>query len=274
LASNSTRTDKACLQSFRDFGSFKAGQSMSIKHPRDLEGLTVIGRVVGRVLAHLSQLVRPGVSTDELDRVCEEMLKAENARATPRNVYGYPRHLMVSINDEAVHGLPGARVIKPGDLVSLDLTADRDGYVADAAVTVVVEGANATRRKLAACVQSAFEAGLAEARPGVSVRRIGRAVEAEVERQGFSVIRELTGHGVGRTIHEAPTVPNFDDPSANTILTEGLVLTIEPIICSGTGRVYIAADRWTLKTQDKSPAAHFEHTIVVRGEGPLILTAA
>jgi methionyl aminopeptidase len=247
---------------------------MSIKHPRDLEGLTAIGRIVGRVLAHLSQLVRPGVSTDELDRVCEQMLKAENARATPRNVYRYPRHLMVSINDEAVHGLPGARVIKPGDLVSLDLTADRDGYVADAAVTVVVEGANATRRKLAACAQAAFEAGLAEARPGVSVRRIGRAVEAEVERQGFSVIRELTGHGVGRTIHEAPTVPNFDDPSANTILTEGLVLTIEPIICTGTGRVYTAADQWTLKTQDRSPAAHFEHTIVVREEGPLILTAA
>ena len=247
---------------------------MSIKHPRDLEGLTAIGRVVGRVLAHLSQLVRPGVTTDELDRVCEQMLKAENARATPRDVYGYPRHLMVSINDEAVHGLPGARVIKPGDLVSLDLTADRNGYVADAAVTVVVEGANATRRKLAACAQAAFEAGLAEVRPGVSVRRIGRAVEAEVERQGFSVIRELTGHGVGRTIHEAPTVPNFDDPSANTILTEGLVLTIEPIICSGTGRVYTAADRWTLKTQDRSPAAHFEHTIVVRREGPLILTAA
>src|SRR6185312_6544023 len=167
---------------------------MSIKHPRDLEGLTAIGRIVGRVLAHLSQLVRPGVSTDELDRVCEQMLNAENARATPRNVYRYPRHLMVSINDEAVHGLPGARVVKPGDLVSLDLTADRDGYVADAAVTVVVDGANATRRKLAACAQAAFEHGLAEARPGVSVRRIGRAVEAEVERQGFSVIRELTGH--------------------------------------------------------------------------------
>jgi methionyl aminopeptidase len=247
---------------------------MSIKHPRDLEGLTAIGRIVGRVLAHLSQLVRPGVSTDELDRVCEQMLNAENARATPRNVYRYPRHLMVSINDEAVHGLPGARVVKPGDLVSLDLTADRDGYVADAAVTVVVDGANATRRKLAACAQAAFEQGLAQARPGVSVRRIGRAVEAEVERQGFSVIRELTGHGVGRTIHEAPTVPNFDDPSANTILIDGLVLTIEPIICAGAGRVYTAADQWTLKTFDRSPAAHFEHTIVVREEGPLILTAA
>ncbi|HLH07777.1 MAG TPA: type I methionyl aminopeptidase [Terriglobales bacterium] len=247
---------------------------MSIKSLRDLEGLSGIGKIVARVLVQISQLVSAGISTAALDDACERMLREEGAKATPREVYGYPRHLMVSINDEAVHGLPGTRIIQPGDLVSLDLTADKNGYVADAAVTIAVEGANNTRRKLAACAKAAFECGLAEARPGVSIRRIGRAVEAEVQRQGFSVIRELTGHGVGRTIHEAPTVPNFDDPSANTILTEGLVLTIEPIICAGTGRVYTAADHWTLKTQDRSPAAHFEHTIVVRQEGPLILTAA
>jgi methionyl aminopeptidase len=189
-------------------------------------------------------------------------------------VYGYPADVCISINDEAMHGIPGARVIRAGDLVKLDLVAEKEGFYADAAVSINVPPASECGRDLAHCAELAFRQALGAARAGNRVYEIGRAVEREVRRSGFHVIRELCGHGVGRTIHELPAVPNFRDPSARARLTEGLVITIEPVIAAGSGRARLESDGWTFRTEDGSLAAHYEHTVVITRGEPVLLTAA
>jgi methionyl aminopeptidase len=179
----------------------------------------------------------------------------------------------ISLNDEAVHGIPGDRRLRRGDLVKLDVTAELDGYIADAAVTVPLLPVSPVRRRLCECAEAAFSRALTAARAGQPVWKIGRAVEAEVRRRGFHVIRALSGHGVGRAIHEDPTVPNYEDRSADDRLTPGLVLTIEPIIAAGAGEVHVAPDGWTIRTDDRSLSAHHEHTIVITRDRPLVLTA-
>jgi len=173
-----------------------------------------------------------------------------------------------------VHGIPGSRPIEPGDVVKLDVTVEKGGYVADAARTVLLESSTDMAMRLSACAAAAFEAGLAVARAGNPVSTIGRAVEREVRRSGFTVIRSLQGHGVGRTIHEPPSVPNYYDRWQEDILTEGLVITIEPIISAGSGQIFEAADGWTIRTRDGSLSAHHEHTLVITRDRPVILTAA
>jgi methionyl aminopeptidase len=163
--------------------------------------------------------------------------------------------------------------IQPGDLVKLDLTAVKDGYHTDSAVTIQVPPAQEKSRELAHCAERAFRQALTAARPGNRTKDIGRAVEREVRRRGFHVVRELGGHGVGRTIHESPSVPNYADPTARHLLAEGLVITIEPIIAAGTGRVSLDRDGWTVRTADGSLSAHYEHTIVITKGDPILLTA-
>jgi methionyl aminopeptidase len=180
----------------------------------------------------------------------------------------------ISVNDEVVHEIPGSRVLLPGDLVKLDLTAEKDGYHTDSAITVQVPPGSRTAGELIRCAERAFRQSLAAARVGNSVREIGRAVEREVRRRGFHVIRELGGHGIGHAIHEEPWVPNFPEPSTRARLTEGLVLTIEPIIASGTSRVTLDAEKWTLRTNDGSLAAHYEHTLVITRDQPILLTSS
>jgi len=218
--------------------------------------------------------VRPGITTAELNETGARVLAAHGARSAPPQVYGFPGEVCISVNDEAMHGIPGARVIQPGDLVKLDLVAEKDGFYADAAVTVNVPPVTPGGRDLAWCAERAFQAGLGAARMGSRVSEIGRAVEREVRSSGFSVIRELCGHGVGRTIHEEPSVPNFHDPRARKRLTEGLVITIEPVIAAGSGRTRLERDGWTHRTADGSLAAHYEHTVVITRGAPVLLTAA
>jgi methionyl aminopeptidase len=189
-------------------------------------------------------------------------------------VYGFPGDACISVNDEVVHGIPSDRVIQSGDLVKLDLTAERDGFHTDSAITVEVPPASGKSRALAGCAEKAFRRAFNVARAGNRTRDIGRAVEREVRRRGFQVVRELGGHGVGRAIHETPRVPNFADPLARDILTAGLVITIEPIIVAGSGRVSLDQDGWTVRTTDGSLSAHYEHTIVITKGEPLLLTAA
>jgi methionyl aminopeptidase len=189
-------------------------------------------------------------------------------------VYGFPGTVLISINDEIVHGIPGARRIRAGDIVKIDVTVEKNGYVADAARSVVVEPASAAARRLVACAAAAFHAGLAVARAGVRVNEIGRAVEREVRRRGFSVIEGLAGHGVGRTIHEEPSVPNCYNPWQMDVLTEGLVLTIEPMISAGSPLARNDSDGWTVRTRDGSLSAHAEHTLVITKGAPVVLTAA
>jgi methionyl aminopeptidase len=247
---------------------------MSIDSEKDLEGLRRIGRIVQMALAAMKKRVQAGITTAELDEIGAEVLARHGARSAPALVYDFPRSICISVNDEAVHGIPGDRVLAPGDLVKLDTTAEKDGYMADAAVTVAVPPSPARARQLAACAQAAFFQAMKVARAGNRVNDIGRAVEAEVKRHGFSVLRDLSGHGIGRSIHEEPSVPNFYDPYSRQVLTEGLVLAVEPIIAAGARRTVTDRDGWTVRTSDGSLAAHFEHTIVITRGRPILLTAA
>jgi methionyl aminopeptidase len=191
-------------------------------------------------------------------------------------VYGFPGDVCICVNDEVVHGIPGDRVIRPGDLVKLDLTAEKDGYHTDSALSIEVAppSPNGKARELAHCAERAFRQALGAARAGNRTKDIGRTIEREVRRRGFHVVRELGGHGIGRTIHELPSVPNYADFSAQHKLTEGLVITIEPIIAAGTGNVSLDKDGWTYRTADGSLSAHYEHTIVITRGKPVLLTAA
>jgi len=247
---------------------------MSIETNEQLEALKAIGRIVGRALREMARHVRPGVSTAGLDAIGAKLLAAEGARSAPPIVYGFPGAVCISVNDEIVHGVPGTRVVAAGDLVKLDLTAEKGGYMADAAVSVAVPPAREEAVRLAACAERAFERAMREARANRRVCDIGAAVEAEVQRNGYSVVRDLCGHGIGRTIHEAPQVPNYWNPRQRDRLTNGLVITVEPIIAAGRGDAVLAADGWTMKTADHSLAAHFEHTLVITKDAPILLTVA
>jgi methionyl aminopeptidase len=245
---------------------------MSIESPEDAIGIRRAGRAVAAALRVMEAAIRAGVSTADLDAVGHEVLRRHGAQSAPRLVYGFPGINLISVNDEIVHGIPGGRRLQPGDVVKLDVTAELAGYVADAAVTAIVPPAADTARLLRDCAVRAFRAGASVARAGVPVAEIGAAVEATVIEAGFAVVRELTGHGVGRTIHEPPNVPNYRDRHQRDVLTAGLVLTIEPIIAERRCRVVQDADGWTLRTSDGSLAAHHEHTIVITAAGAEILT--
>jgi methionyl aminopeptidase len=246
---------------------------MSITRPEQLEKLKECGRIVAKALRAMAAAVRLGVSTAELAAIGSKVLAEHGARSSPPLVYGFPGDVCISVNDEVVHGIPGGRVLQAGDLVKLDLTAEKHGYHTDSAVTVQVPPLSSAASDLTRCAERAFRQSLAAARAGNAVQEIGRTVEREVRRRGFHVIRELGGHGIGRTIHEPPSVPNFADASNHARLTEGLVLTIEPIIASGTSHIAVDADKWTLRTVDGSLAVHYEHTLVITRGEPIVLTS-
>jgi methionyl aminopeptidase len=246
---------------------------MSIKTADDLNGMREAGRVTTEALDALQDAVVEGVTTAELDRIVARVLAANGARSAPKLVYGFPGTVLISVNDEIVHGIPGPRRLQPGDLVSLDVTIEKDGYVADAARSVVVGNGAATASRLIEAAESSLRAALQVARAGVRVNEIGRAVQTEVRRCGFSVVRGLCGHGVGRTIHEEPQVPNIFDRAQRDVLTAGLVLTIEPIITAGSSYSVQGDDGWTIRTSDGSLAAHCEHTLVITQGAPVILAA-
>ncbi len=220
----------------------------------------------------MKQQVRPGVTTGELDEIGARVMRRHGARSAPKLVYGFPGTSCISVNEEAVHGIPSGRALRDGDLVKLDVTVEKDGFMADAAETVAVGYVRQELLRLVACAQLAFAKAASVARAGHCVVEIGRAVENEVRARHFSVVRELGGHGIGRTIHEAPSVPNFADPAAKQILTASLVITIEPIIASGSGSVVLGQDGWTVRTADGCPSAHYEHTLVVTDREPILLT--
>jgi methionyl aminopeptidase len=250
------------------------GDFMSITSPEELEAMRAAGEIVRLMLEAMKREVRPGVTTAELDEAGAAVMRAYGAVSAPAKVYQFPGTSCISVNDEAVHGIPGNRALVEGDLVKLDVTIEKDGFMADAAVTVPVGEISELGQKLVACAEQAFAKAMLVARAGFRVSDIGRAVEREVRRCGFSVIRDLGGHGIGRTIHEEPRVPNFADPEASQILTEGLVITVEPIIAAGSGRATLSNDGWTIRTADCKPSAHYEHTLVITKGAPILLTAA
>jgi methionyl aminopeptidase len=245
--------------------------AMSIETEEELEGLRRAGHVVAVVLRELRRRVQPGVTTGELDALAGRVFARHGARSAPKLVYDAPSEIFISVNDEAVHGVPGRRRLKRGDLVKLDVTAELDGFYADACVTVPAGPAAPRAARLVRAADAALKAGLAAATHGAPVRAISQAVADEARRYGVSPLEDLGGHGIGRTIHEEPSVPNTpsDDPAR---LHAGLVITIEPILGAGAPGIRAGDDGWTILTADGAPAAHVEHTIVVTDGAPLILT--
>jgi methionyl aminopeptidase len=247
---------------------------LSIQSEEDLIGMQRVGRVVARTLERMRAAVRPGITTAELDDLAATSMREEGARSAPQLFYSFPGWTCISVNEEVVHGIPGPRAIAEGDLVTLDVTAELDGYVADAAVTVAVAPATPLALALCDCVEAAFWKAIGLVRAGAPLALVGGAVEHEVRRRGFRVLRELSGHGVGRRIHEPPSVLNYRDARVRTRLTDGLVIALEPLICASTSWTREMADGWTVSSRDSSLTAHFEHTLVVRKDEPLLLTAA
>jgi methionyl aminopeptidase len=250
------------------------GIAMTIESDRDLAGLRQAGRVVALAIEEMKASLEPGMTTAELDAVGAGVYERYGARSAPQVVYGFPGVNLISVNDEAVHGVPGGRIIEGGDLVKIDVTAEAGGYVADAAVTVALPQGPRVHEKLKDCAELAFARAASVARAGRPVNKIGRVVETTVRGRDFAVLAGLSGHGIGKTIHEPPTIPNQFDRKLNSPLTEGLVVTIEPIIAAGSDRTIEGPDGWTIRTADGKPAAHYEHTIVITKGSPIVLTAA
>ena len=247
---------------------------MTIRSNDELEGIMRVGKVVRMALGAMNKAVKPGMTTQALDDLCADVFERHGARSGPQLVYGFPGIACISVNDEAVHGIPReTRTIREGDLVKLDVTAELNGYFADAAITVGVGRVSSRKRKLARCARSALYDALKTARASRPLNGLGRSIQTAVERQGFKVMPDLGGHGVGRSVHEEPFVPNYYDPWDNRRLSPGLVIAIEPVISGGSGESVTDDDGWTIRTADGSPSAHFEHTVVITHRGPMIVTA-
>ncbi len=246
---------------------------MSIETQEELEALRRAGQVVADAIRAMRRAVRPGVTTGELDAVGARVFRRAGARSGPQIDYGFPGVTCISVGDEAVHGIPGRRRLRDGDLVTLDVTAELDGFYADACVTVSAGRPRPASARLAATASRALVAGIGAARAGAPLNAVGAAVESVVSARGHAVCTDLAGHGIGRRIHEPPTVPSYYDARLAAPLTEGLVMTIEPIVSAGSGRVYETGDGWTVRTADGAVCAHAEHTIVIRDGAPLVLTA-
>ena len=246
---------------------------MTIHSDVELAGMRAVGRLVADTLQLMVDQLRPGMTTGDLDLLAERFARKKGAESAPQLTYNFPGFTCISVNEEIVHGVPGTRVIGAGDVVKLDVTLKFDGYIADSATTAFVPPVSLEGRQLLRCARQAFKHGAAAARPGREVRAIGKAIEMQVRRAGFAVFRELAGHGLGRRMHEAPSVPNFPDPTANQILNDGVVIAIEPMVTARPTSVVAAADGFTIRTQNRAIAVHHEHTIVVRRDGAEILTA-
>lgn len=249
---------------------------IQIKSAREIEIMAHGGRILGATVDLLRRAVRPGVSTAELDAVAEEFIRSHaGARPSFKGLYGFPGSVCASINHEIVHGIPSRkRVLRDGDIVSLDVGVLYDGYHTDSATTVPVGEVSSESRHLLEVTQHALTSGIAAARPGNHLGDIGAAIQTVVEAAGFSVVRDLVGHGIGTAFHEEPQVPNYGKPRRGTKLVPGLTIAIEPMVNIGAPTTRTLADKWTVVTSDGSRSAHFEHTVAITDAGPRILTAA
>lgn len=242
-----------------------------VKAPDEIETMRQGGRILATVLSKLREAVRPGMRTREFDEIVEEELKRWGARASFKGYRGFPANLCVSVNDEVVHGLPGDRRIEEGDIVSFDVGVLFGGLHTDAAVTVKVGEVDEEKERLLAVTEASLEAGIAQARCGAHVGDISAAIEDYVESHGFAAVREYTGHGVGRELHEEPQVPNIVF-SRGPALRKGMTLAIEPMVNAGDWRTLVDDNNWTVRTADGRPSAHFEHTIVITDGQAEVLT--
>jgi methionyl aminopeptidase len=242
------------------------------KSLREIDKIAAAGGLVAETIAHVGTLLAPGVTTDELDAAADEFIRERGGIPTSAGYKGYPKAICISPNDVVVHGIPGAFEVSDGDLVTIDVGVTLDGYIADSAYTFGVGEIDEESQRLLDIAQDALAAGIAEAVVGNRVGDISHAVQAAVEAGGFSVIRSLVGHGVGRYYHEDPHIPNFGEPGRGPRLSDGMTIAIEPMITAGGPDIEVGTDGWTITTADGSMSAHFEHTVAITGEGPRILT--
>jgi methionyl aminopeptidase len=246
---------------------------ITLKSPRELETMRRSGKITAAVLTELMAAVRPGVTTAELDAMAEAGIRSRGGIPTFKGYHGFKHSICASVDDEVVHGIPGSRVLREGELLSIDIGTTLEGYVSDSAVTVPVGTVSVEAKKLLDVTQECLFIGIAAMQRGNRVGDIGAAVQAHAESHGYGVVRELVGHGVGQQMHEEPQVPNYGKPGTGPELRTGLVLAVEPMITQGGREVNTLKDGWTVVTQDGKLAAHFEHTIAVTDDGPRVLTA-
>jgi methionyl aminopeptidase len=243
------------------------------KSQAELDLMGAANALVAEILAELREMARPGVTTADLDVFAESRVRDRGAEPAFKGYHGYPATICASVNEEVVHGIPSRRQLLEGDILSIDLGVQLDGFFGDAAITVPVGPVSERAAELLRVTEQALHRGLAKARPGARVSDIGHAVQAHVEQHGFSVVREFVGHGIGASLHEEPQIPNYGTPGRGPRLAEGMVLAIEPMVNMGKAGVRVLNDGWTAVTRDGMPSAHFEHTVVVTADGPLVLTA-
>jgi methionyl aminopeptidase len=242
------------------------------KSPAELGKMRAANQLVAQILEELAAMVAPGVTTAELDELAEAKVRAAGAEPAFKGYRGYPATLCASVNEQVVHGIPSSKPLVAGDIVSLDMGVKLDGYYGDSAVTVPVGVVGEDVRALLRVTQEALGMGIAQVKVGGRVSDIGHAIQAHVEGHGFSVVREFVGHGIGASLHEEPQIANYGEPGRGPRLAEGMTLAIEPMVNMGRPAVKVLADGWTAVTKDGSLSAHFEHTVAVTKDGPLVLT--
>ena len=246
--------------------------SIIIKSDREITAMRQAGRIVATVLEVLKLQLRPGMKTKELDTIAARELDRLGAKPTFKGYRGFPANLCVSVNNEIVHGIPGERILEEGDIVSLDLGAVVMGFQGDAAITVGIGEISHQANELIETTEGALNAGIAAARPEARLGDISAAIQHYAESRGFQVVREYTGHGIGRDMHEKPQIPNFGLPGTGPVLKKGMVLALEPMVNVGDWRTQLGSDQWTVFTADGSLSAHFEHTIAITKAEPEVLT--
>ncbi len=243
-----------------------------LRDRREIEAIRVAARIVARTLDRIEREIRPGVTTGQLDRLAETFIREQGARPAFKGYRGFPASICPSVNDEVVHAIPGGRRLEEGDLIGVDVGAEIGGYYGDSARTFAVGAVSGEAERLMRTTREALLAGVERARGGNRIGDISHAIQERVEREGFSIVRSLVGHGIGREMHEEPQVPNYGPPERGPRLMIGQVLAIEPMVNAGGPEVVTKADGWTVVTRDGSLSAHFEHTVAVGPNGPEILS--
>ncbi len=245
---------------------------IELKSPSELEIMRQAGRIVSGLLKLMEKEAKPGVSTQKLDEIAEKFVRSQGAEPAFKGYYGYPATICASINDEVVHGIPGKRILNDGDIIGVDVGVILKGYFSDAARTFAIGTVDAESQKLIRVTREAMMRGIAQAVEGNRISDISAAVQAYAEKEGFSVVREYVGHGIGRNLHEDPQVPNYGKPGEGPKLVTGMALAIEPMINAGSHEVKVLADGWTVVTRDGKRSAHFEQTIFITKTKPEIVT--
>ena len=246
--------------------------SIIIKSPNEIKVMREAGRIVALIHDALKKQVKPGITTGELDKIAVELFKEYGATASSKGYRGYPASICTSVNEEVVHGIPGKRVLKEGDLVAIDIVSAYNGFHGDSAITVEVGKVSKEAQKLTETTKGALEAGIGAARAGVHLGSVSAAIQEYVESRNFSVVREYVGHGIGRDMHEDPQIPNYGSPGQGPVLKRGMALALEPMVNEGGWRTRVLPDGWTVVTADGSLSAHFEHTIAITDGKAEILT--